>query len=125
MESGGEACRCETLQLIPFGMIKETGYDETMMVVVAYDVSTETPEGRRRLRNVAKICMRYGQRVQNSVFECSVSPSDYLILKHDLAAVMDESQDSLRYYNLGAKYSSRIEYRGRQRHIPVDDVMML
>ena len=115
----------ESLQLIPFGMIKETGYDETMMVVVAYDVSTETPEGRRRLRNVAKICMRYGQRVQNSVFECSVSPSDYLILKHDLAAVMDESQDSLRYYNLGAKYSSRIEYRGRQRHIPVDDVMML
>ncbi len=106
-------------------MIKETGYDGTMMVVVAYDVSTETPEGRRRLRNVAKICMRYGQRVQNSVFECSVSPSDYLILKHDLAAVMDESQDSLRYYNLGAKYSSRIEYRGRQRHIPVDDVMML
>ena len=67
-----------------------------MMVVVAYDVSTETPEGRRRLRNVAKICMKYGQRVQNSVFECSVSPSDYLILKHDLAKIMDESQDSLR-----------------------------
>lgn len=96
-----------------------------MMVVVAYDVSTETPEGRRRLRNVAKICMKYGQRVQNSVFECSVSPSDYLILKHDLAKIMDESQDSLRYYNLGAKYSSKIEYRGRQRHLPVDVVMML
>lgn len=50
-----------------------------MMVVVAYDVSTETPEGKRRLRLVAKTCMKYGQRVQNSVFECSVSPSDYLL----------------------------------------------
>lgn len=56
-----------------------------MMVVVAYDVNTETPEGKRRLRNVAKTCMKYGQRVQNSVFECSVSPSDYLILKHDFS----------------------------------------
>lgn len=55
-----------------------------MMVVVAYDVSTETPEGKRRLRLVAKTCMKYGQRVQNSVFECSVSPSDYLVLVHDL-----------------------------------------
>lgn len=96
-----------------------------MMVVVVYDVNTESPEGKRRLRNVAKTCMKYGQRVQNSVFECSVSPSDYLILKHDLAEIMDESQDSLRYYNLGAKYSSKIEHRGRQRHLPIDDVMML
>ncbi len=79
-----------------------------MMVVVAYDVNTESPEGKRRLRNVAKTCMKYGQRVQNSVFECSVSPSDYLILKHDLAEIMDESQDSLRYYNLGAKYLRRL-----------------
>lgn len=96
-----------------------------MMVVVVYDVNTESPEGKRRLRNVAKTCMKYGQRVQNSVFECSVSPSDYLILKHDLAEIMDESQDSLRYYTLGAKYSSKIEHRGRQRHLPIDDVMML
>ena len=95
------------------------------MVVVAYDVNTESPEGKRRLRNVAKTCMKYGQRVQNSVFECSVSPSDYLILKHDLAVIWDDSQDSLRYYNLGAKYSSKIEHRGRQRHLPIDDVMML
>lgn len=69
-----------------------------MMVVVAYDVNTETPDGKRRLRSVAKTCMKYGQRVQNSVFECSVTPSDYLILKHDLAEIMDEMCDSLRYY---------------------------
>ncbi len=95
------------------------------MVVVTYDVNTETPEGKRRLRNVAKVCMKYGQRVQNSVFECSLSPSDYLILKHALAEIMNESQDSLRYYNLGAKYSSKIEHRGIQRHLPVDNVMMI
>jgi CRISPR-associated protein Cas2 len=96
-----------------------------MMVVVAYDVNTETPDGKRRLRSVAKTCMKYGQRVQNSVFECSVTPSDYLILKHDLAEIMDEMCDSLRYYNLGSKYVSKIEHRGRQRHVPVDGVMML
>ena len=96
-----------------------------MMVVVAYDVNTETPDGKRRLRSVAKTCMKYGQRVQNSVFECSVTPSDYLILKHDLAEIMDEMCDSLRYYNLGSKYASKIEHRGGQRHVPVDGVMML
>ena len=96
-----------------------------MMVVVAYDVNTETPDGKRRLRSVAKTCMKYGQRVQNSVFECSVTPSDYLILKHDLAEIMDEMCDSLRYYNLGSKYASKIEHRGRQRHVPVAGVMML
>ena len=87
-----------------------------MMVVVAYDVNTETPDGKRRLRSVAKTCMKYGQRVQNSVFECSVTPS---------AEIMDEMCDSLRYYNLGSKYASKIEHRGRQRHVPVDGVMML
>ena len=96
-----------------------------MMVVVAYDVNTETPDGKRRLRSVAKTCMKYGQRVQNSVFECSVTPSDYLILKHDLAEIMDEMCDSLRYYNLGSKYASKSEHRGRQRHVPVDGGMML
>lgn len=96
-----------------------------MMIVVAYDVNTETTAGKRRLRHVAKACMKYGQRVQNSVFECSLTPSDYLILKHDLAEIMDEEHDSLRYYNLGSKYTSKIEYRGRQRHLPVDEVMMV
>lgn len=96
-----------------------------MMVVVAYDVNTETAPGRRRLRLVAKACMKYGQRVQNSVFECSVSPSDYLQLRHELDDIVDVEADSLRFYNLGAKYSNRIEYVGRQRHVPVDDVMLV
>ncbi|QOL32841.1 CRISPR-associated endonuclease Cas2 [Bifidobacterium eulemuris] len=96
-----------------------------MMVVVAYDVNTETPEGRKRLRAVAKISAKYGQRVQNSVFECEVSPSDYLMLVHDLVEVMDQERDSLRMYKLGAKHSSKIEQFGRRRHLPVDDVMLI
>lgn len=84
-----------------------------MMVVVAYDVSTETPEGKRRLRLVAKTCMKYGQRVQNSVFECSVSPSDYLVLVHDLLKIANIDEDSLRFYKLGSRYADRIERYGR------------
>ena len=96
-----------------------------MMVVVAYDVSTETPEGKRRLRLVAKTCMKYGQRVQNSVFECSVSPSDYLVLIHDLLKIANIDEDSLRFYKLGSRYADRIERYGRERSLPVNDVMMI
>lgn len=96
-----------------------------MLVVVAYDVNVGTPQGRRRLRLVAKMCKKYGQRVQNSVFECSVTPSDYLVLKHNLQQLIDTESDSLRYYNLGANYSNRIEHIGAQRHLPTDDVMMV
>jgi CRISPR-associated protein Cas2 len=96
-----------------------------MMVVVVYDVKTETPQGRRRLRLVAKACIKFGQRVQNSVFECLVSPSDLLILKSELTQIIDPEQDSLRFYNLGAKYSNRIDYIGRVRHLPMDEVMMV
>ena len=67
-----------------------------MMVVVAYDVNTETTAGKRRLRNVAKTCMKYGQRVQNSVFECSVTSSDYLTLVNEVMKIMDQEKDSLR-----------------------------
>ena len=89
-----------------------------MMVVVAYDVSTETPEGKRRLRLVAKTCMKYGQRVQNSVFECSV-------MVHDLLKIANTAEDSLRFYKLGARYADKIEHYGRERSLPVNDVMMI
>lgn len=95
------------------------------MVLVAYDVNTETPQGRGRLRRVSKACVKFGQRVQNSVFECLVSPSDFLILKNDLTKIIDFEHDSLRFYNLGAKYSNRIEHIGVQRHIPEDGIMMV
>lgn len=78
-----------------------------MMVIVAYDVNTMEVAGQRRLRRVAKVCSKFGQRVQNSVFECEVTPADYLLLKHDLFEIMDEEVDSLRFYNLGSKYSNK------------------
>lgn len=96
-----------------------------MMLVVAYDVNTETTAGKRRLRQVAKTCMKYGQRVQNSVFECLVTSSERLTLIHELEKIMDTDNDSLRLYNLGSRYSARIEHRGTQRHLPADDVMIV
>lgn len=95
------------------------------MVIVAYDVNTETPQGKRRLRLVARACVKYGQRVQNSVFECLVSPSDLLLLKNELTGIIDPEQDSLRFYNLGAKYSNRIDQIGKVRHLPEDEIMMV
>lgn len=83
-----------------------------MMVLVSYDVSTETTEGRRRLRRVAKACVDYGQRVQMSVFECVVDPTQWEILK---ARLMDEfrpEEDSLRFYFLGSEWRRRVEHFG-------------
>lgn len=80
-----------------------------------------------RKRCAWKKCSRviYGQRVQNSVFECSVSPSDYLVLVHDLLKIANIDEDSLRFYKLGSRYADRIERYGRERSLPVNDVMMI
>ena len=83
-----------------------------MMVLVTYDVSTETAEGKRRLRKVAKLCENWGQRVQNSVFECLVEPAQWLCLKCDLEEVIDREKDSLRYYYLGSNWQRRVEHVG-------------
>ncbi len=83
-----------------------------MMVLVTYDVNTETPEGRKRLRRVAKECVNYGQRVQNSVFECLVDPARFAKLKHDLCEMIDEEKDSLRFYYLGKNWKNRVEHFG-------------
>ena len=74
-----------------------------MLVLITYDVSTQDGAGKKRLRKVAKECVNYGQRVQNSVFECILDASQALLLKDKLLSIIDESQDSLRFYNLGAK----------------------
>ncbi len=82
------------------------------MVLVTYDVNTETPEGRRRLRHVAKACENVGQRVQNSVFECLVDPAQWTQLKNTLVDIIDETRDSLRFYFLGANWRNRVEHMG-------------
>lgn len=83
-----------------------------MMVLVTYDVNTIEKAGQRRLRQVARYCMRYGQRVQNSVFECVISPAQLIELKAQLLKVIDVKKDSLRFYNLGDRYQSKIDAYG-------------
>lgn len=83
-----------------------------MMVLVTYDVNTESPEGRRRLRHVAKICRNYGQRVQFSVFECLVDPAQFVVLRNALIDVMDPETDSVRFYFLGSNWKRRVEHIG-------------
>jgi CRISPR-associated protein Cas2 len=83
-----------------------------MMVLVSYDVSTETTEGRRRLRRVAKACVDYGQRVQLSVFECLVDPTQWQILKTRLMTEFKPEEDSLRFYFLGSEWRNRVEHFG-------------
>ena len=83
-----------------------------MMGLITYDVNTETPEGKKRLRKVAKECVNCGQRVQNSVFECLIDPDRFAKLKHDLCEMIDEEKDSLRFYYLGKNWKSRVEHFG-------------
>ena len=83
-----------------------------MLVLVTYDVSTETPQGRKRLRRVAKTCQNYGQRVQNSVFECLAEPAAWVAMKASLEDEIDPAKDSLRYYFLGSNWKRRVEHVG-------------
>jgi CRISPR-associated protein Cas2 len=83
-----------------------------MMVLVAYDVRTETPAGRRRLRRVAKLCQNVGQRVQFSVFECLVDQSQWVTFRSKLVAEIKTEEDSLRFYFLGANWHHRVEHVG-------------
>ena len=83
-----------------------------MMVLVSYDVDTRDAEGRRRLRKIAKECVNWGQRVQYSVFECLVDPSQWVALRSSLVQIMDSDKDSLRFYFLGANWKNRVEHIG-------------
>ncbi len=96
-----------------------------MFVIVTYDVSTETPKGRARLRRVAKKCQEYGQRVQNSVFECNVDYAQYKLLKADLCMIADPKEDSLRFYNLGNRFETKIESYGKDTVIHQTDILIV
>lgn len=83
-----------------------------MLVLVTYDVSTVNSAGKRRLNRVAKICLDFGQRVQNSVFECQVDPAQWSRLRHRLLEQYEPAEDSLRFYFLGANWRRRVEHHG-------------
>ena len=96
-----------------------------MLVLITYDVNTMDADGRRRLRQVARKCTAYGQRVQNSVFECLVDAAQYRLLKAELGALIDEKKDSLRFYELGNQYASRIEHVGARATYEPEGVLMI
>ena len=83
-----------------------------MLVLITYDVNTESYSGKKRLRKVAKECVNYGQRVQNSVFECSMDSAKCAIVKAKLTQLIDPEKDSLRFYYLGNNYANKIEHLG-------------
>lgn len=96
-----------------------------MLVLITYDVNTETAAGKKRLRKVAKQCVNYGRRVQNSVFECIVDNAQMISLKAILTEIIDEDVDSLRFYYLGNKYQTQVEHVGVDRGVAQDDVLIL
>lgn len=96
-----------------------------MFVLVTYDINTMTPEGKKRLRQVAKICLNYGQRVQNSVFECKVNEGEFLIIKSKLHKVINHDTDSLRFYRLGKNYEKTIEQMGNNETYNMNEPLIL
>ena len=96
-----------------------------MLVLITYDVNTETPQGRKRLRQIAKQCVNYGQRVQNSVFECKLDAAQCKALQGKLISLMDEETDSLRFYYLGNRYENKIEHFGCKETYMPDDPMIV
>lgn len=92
-----------------------------MLVLVTYDVSTVTPAGKRRLARVAKACLDYGQRVQNSVFECEVDPAQWAELEHRLLALIAPETDSLRFYFLGSNARRRVAHHGAKPTLDLRD----
>jgi len=96
-----------------------------MLIVITYDVETSSPGGERRLRKVAKICEDYGQRVQNSVFECSLDSAQLVMVKGKLLKEIDLKKDSLRIYKLGKNWEGKIEHYGIKQSYNPEGVIIV
>ena len=94
-------------------------------MLITYDVNTENAAGRRRLRQIARQCVNYGQRVQNSVFECLLDTAQCKQLQASLLSIMDKNLDSLRFYYLGKRYENKIEHFGSKATYMPEDPMIL
>lgn len=95
-----------------------------MMVLITYDVNTTSEAGKRRLRVVAKQCQNYGQRVQNSVFECLIDAAQMKQLKHQLLGLINPEQDSLRFYYLGNEWRHRVEHAGTKVSVDLEGTLI-
>jgi len=96
-----------------------------MLILVSYDVSTETSEGRRRLRRVAKVCLDHGQRVQKSVFECKVEPMQLETLKNGLLDIINEEEDSLRLYRIVEPLEKNVMEFGKFKAVDFADTLIV
>lgn len=97
-----------------------------MKVLITYDVNVTTKEGRRRLRHISKTCLDHGIRVQNSVFECEVTPAQWVRLQAELLAIYDPELDSLRFYQLGSNWQRKVEHFGAKPDLdPIRDSIIL
>jgi len=96
-----------------------------MLVLVTYDVNTEPPAGRKRLYQVSKQCLNYGQRVQHSVFECLIDPAQLVALKNSLEGIIDPKTDSLRFYHLGDNWRGRVEHIGAKKSIDMEGPLIV
>ena len=98
---------------------------EILLILITYDVSTTDAAGKKRLRKVAKECQNYGQRVQNSVFECILDAGQYLALKNKLLNEIDVEKDSIRFYSLGNHYKTKAEHYGVKESYEAEGVLMI
>ena len=96
-----------------------------MLVLISYDVNTQDAAGRRRLRLIARQCVNYGQRVQNSVFECILDAAQCRQLQHKLCSLMDKEKDSLRFYYLGNHWARRVEHFGAKETYDPEGVLII
>jgi len=94
------------------------------MVLITYDVNTGDDAGKKRLRKVAKACQDYGQRVQNSVFECIIDPAQLKMLQARLEKLIDKEKDSLRYYYLGREWRRRVEHIGAKPSLDLEGTLI-
>lgn len=96
-----------------------------MMILITYDVDTTSVAGKRRLRKVAKECVNYGRRVQNSVFECLLTEAQFVLLRSKLETIIEESIDSVRFYFLGNNWNNRIEFIGKNTTFAIDSELIV
>jgi len=95
-----------------------------LLVLITYDVSLIEGDGKTRLRKVSKLCQNYGQRVQNSVFECHIDAAQLASLKHQLIEAIDPNQDSLRFYRIGNQYKNKVEHIGVKKSLDMDATLI-
>lgn len=96
-----------------------------MFVLITYDVNITSPHGEKRLRNVARVCLNYGKRVQNSVFECILTEAQFVVLRDQLKGIIDSDQDSIRFYMLGKNWKRKVETLGKDTGIDFTDELII